>query len=88
MNKRRFKKQLQYDISDAIDLVLLQQLKNDKADDTQTEKKVDSLLHIYDEAFAHIGKARTLKTGKERKQHFKSILENFDKQIESIILGK
>lgn len=87
MNKRKFKKQLQYDIADAVDLVILQQIQNKKADEALTDKKVSALLDIYDATFSQIGKAKSLST-KEKRKHFSNLLSEFDKQIEKIILDK
>lgn len=86
MNKRKLKKQLQYDIADAVDLVILQQLKNNNTREAETDKKVNALLDVYDSTFSQIGKAKTAK-GKDIKKHFRSLLETFDKQVETIVLG-
>lgn len=87
MNKRKFKKQLQYDIADAVEIVLLKSAKNKDANE-EMNKRIDSLLEAYDTAFHKIHTEKTLAGRKERKKHFTELRSQFDKDIESIYSGK
>ncbi|MBC8045518.1 MAG: hypothetical protein H7Y00_01845 [Fimbriimonadaceae bacterium] len=88
MKKRQFKKLLQYEITDAVELVILKYAKEKPADESIQNKKIDALLDLYDETFSKISGERTLKTSNEKKTHFKSLHEDFHKEVEKIYLDK
>ncbi|MBC8172396.1 MAG: hypothetical protein H7X71_00700 [Chitinophagales bacterium] len=88
MNKRHFKRLLQYDIADAVELTILKYQKEGKADTPEVNAKIDELLCLYDDVLSNVHGEKLLKSGKEKKKHFRDLLTGFDKEMEKIFSGK
>lgn len=81
MNKRKLKKRINQNISEAIDLLYL------SASQSEIDAKSDSLLNLFEHSIKEINNAKLLPDAKSRKAHFKKLRDNFNQSIGKVFEG-